>query len=105
MIVYGLKNCDTCRKALKELPQAELVDVRKQGVPPAVLIRALDQFGAKLLNTRSTTWRELDDTARARAPLDLLAAFPALMKRPLIAQGDQLWLGWTPETRKGLGVG
>jgi arsenate reductase len=28
MELYGLKNCDTCRKALKELPNATLVDVR-----------------------------------------------------------------------------
>jgi len=32
MKIYGLKNCDTCRKALKALVQAELVDVRSDGV-------------------------------------------------------------------------
>lgn len=105
MILYGLKNCDTCRKALKELPDAGLKDVRKDGIPADVLTRAYEQFGAALLNTRSTTWRNLDDQDRARAPLELLAEHPALMKRPLIAMGDQLWLGWTADTRKGLGVG
>ena len=29
MLIYGLKNCDTCRKAIKALPDAQLVDVRK----------------------------------------------------------------------------
>ncbi len=37
MLIYGLKNCDTCRKAIKALPDAQLVDVRKDGVPADVL--------------------------------------------------------------------
>lgn len=94
MQIYGLKNCDTCRKALKALPNAELVDVRAIGVPDAVLAQALEVFGDKLVNTRSTTWRQLDDAARAQAPLDLIKATPSVMKRPLIAVGNQLFLGW-----------
>ena len=41
MRLYGLKNCDTCRKAMKALPQAEFVDVRADGVPADVLAAAL----------------------------------------------------------------
>lgn len=104
MILYGLKTCDTCRKALKSLPDAEFVDVRADGVPAAVLEAALGQFGAALLNTRSTTWRGLSESERARAPLELLADHPTLMKRPLIAVGDTLYLGWTAEVRSALGV-
>lgn len=94
MILYGLKNCDTCRKALKSLPQAELRDVRKDGVPEAVLAAALERFGDALLNTRSTTWRGLDEAQRQAAPMDLLKAHPALMKRPLIDVNNTLFLGW-----------
>ena len=94
MILYGLKNCDTCRKALKSLPQAELRDVRKDGVPEAVLAAALEKFGDALLNTRSTTWRGLDEAQRQAAPMDLLKAHPALMKRPLIDVNNTLFLGW-----------
>lgn len=104
MVIYGLKTCDTCRKAIKALPEAEFVDVRAAGVPRDVLQRAHDLFGAALVNTRSTTWRGLDEADRARAPLDLLQAHPALMKRPLIADGTELHLGWTPATRAALGV-
>lgn len=105
MILYGLKTCDTCRKALKSLPEAEFVDVRTDGVPAARLAAAYERFGAALLNTRSTTWRGLSDADRAAPPLDLLAAHPALMKRPLIVDdADRLHLGWTPETRAALGV-
>ncbi|MCL4150692.1 UNVERIFIED_CONTAM: hypothetical protein GTU68_005833 [Idotea baltica] len=96
--IYGLKNCDTCRKALKALPEATLADVRAEGVPSDLLQRAQTQFGEKLLNTRSTTWRNLDEENRARPPLDLIAEHPALMKRPLITAGDTLFLGWTADT-------
>ncbi len=94
MQIYGLKNCDTCRKALKALPGAVLVDVRADGIPAAVLDAAFEQFGAALLNTRSTTWRGLDDAHRQRAPRDLIVEYPALMKRPLIAVDETLFLSW-----------
>ena len=94
MLIYGLKTCDTCRKAKKALPQAQLIDVREEGVPEAVLTQAYKRFGAALLNTRSTTWRGLDDDAREEEPLTLIKAYPALMKRPLIANSDALFLGW-----------
>ena len=94
MRIYGLKNCDSCRKAKKALPEAELVDVREIGVPDELLARAHAQFGDALLNTRSATWRSLDEVDRALPPLALLKAHPAVMKRPLIEAGDQLFIGW-----------
>ncbi|KUJ82219.1 ArsC/Spx/MgsR family protein [Ruegeria profundi] len=104
MRLFGLKTCDTCRKALKTLPDAKFFDVRSDGVPGNVLQQALDRFGEALLNTRSTTWRGLDDAQRARPPLELLADHPTLMKRPLIERDGELFLGWSPQTRAGLGV-
>jgi len=95
MKLYGLKNCDTCRKALKSLNNAEFVDVRADGVPPELLARAFAEFGGTLLNSRSTTWRNLTESERMRAPLDLLRDHPTLMKRPLIDTGETLYLGWT----------
>ncbi|MFW8634078.1 arsenate reductase family protein [Cribrihabitans pelagius] len=105
MKIYGLKNCDTCRKALKQLPEAEFVDVRAEGVPAPLLQAALTQFGGKLVNTRSTTWRGLDESERTRPPLELLQAHPALMKRPLIDAGGTLCLGWDKSTQAALGAG
>ena len=104
MILYGLKTCDTCRKALKSLPDATFVDVRAEGVPQDVLLRAQETFGAALVNTRSTPWREMSETQRDGAPLDLLAAHPTLMKRPLIVDGDRMHLGWTKDVQQALGV-
>jgi arsenate reductase len=104
MKLYGLKNCDTCRKALKALPDAQLVDVRADGISLELLQAAAAQFGATLLNTRSTTWRGLDESERARPALDLLQDHPTLMKRPLIETNGALHLGWTKEVQAALGV-
>jgi arsenate reductase len=99
MILYGLKNCDTCRKALKSLPDAEFVDVRVQGVPGDVLAQALERFEVKLVNKHSTTWRKLSRDEQQKPALELLQTYPAVMKRPLITDQDQMWLGWTPDTQ------
>lgn len=104
MKLYGIKTCDTCRKALKALPNAELVDVSVAPVPDVVLDAAMAQFGEKLLNTRSTTWRGLSEEDRAGAHKDLLRAHPKLMKRPLIEDGGTLYLGWDKTTQSALGV-
>lgn len=94
MVLYGLKNCDTCRKALKMLGEAEFKDVREDGVPAEVMARALEKFGENMLNRRSTTWRNLSDEERQGAPESLLAQHPTLMKRPLIEADGELYLGW-----------
>jgi len=104
MEIYGLKTCDTCRKAIRALPQARFVDVRAEGVPVDVMARARSSFGDALLNTRSTTWRGLSEVQRAQTPHVLLAAHPALMKRPLIVDGDAMHLGWTKDVQAALGV-
>ncbi|WP_121063976.1 ArsC/Spx/MgsR family protein [Chachezhania antarctica] len=104
MILYGLKTCDSCRKALKKLPEVEYVDVRKDGVPADVMGRALEEFGPKLVNRSSATWRELGTEDRAREPAELLAEHPTLMKRPLIESDGALYLGWGPDVRTALGV-
>ena len=102
MQLYGLKNCDTCRKALKALPAVDFVDVRADGVPPEVMQKAWEVFGMALVNTRSTTWRGLDEQERRMDPLSLLAAHSTLMKRPLIVSGDTMHLGWNKETQSAL---
>lgn len=104
MRIYGLKTCDTCRKALKALPDAELVDLREAPIERDLLDRALVMFGDRLINTRSTTWRNLGEEERQAAPAELISAHPAVMKRPLIVAGDQLYLGWTPQVRAALGA-
>ena len=96
--LYGLKTCDTCRKAMKAFADGgvEVVfrDVRADPLDEATLARFLGAFGARLLNTRSTTWRGLSEAERARDPAALLAGHPALMKRPVIDGPGGLTIGW-----------
>lgn len=96
--VYGLKNCDTCRKAMKWLRaegiEARLHDFRADGLDAAALDRWIGAVGVDtLLNRRGTTWRKLPasvtenaDDAKARA---LMLAHPALIKRPVFDLGEK----------------
>ena len=66
---YGLKSCDSCRAALKALAVAGIEvdhrDVRDDGVPAETLRQAIERHGAdKVINRRSTTWRELANRTR-----------------------------------------
>ena len=97
--IYGLKNCDTCRKAVKSLDSnglaVSLRDVRAEPLSRDELDAFFSIFGEKLLNTRSTTWRGLDEADRARDPMDLIAVYPALMKRPVVVSDYGTTLGWS----------
>ena len=98
MDFYGLKSCDTCRKALKSLRAAghevTYIDVRDDGVPEEVLGWFLVAFGDDLVNRRSTTWRNLSEEERAQDAMTLLQAHPTLMKRPVIHTEQDFYLGW-----------
>lgn len=104
MELYGLKSCDTCKKAMKAVPDADFRDVRKDGVPRNILQDALAKFGDRLVNTRSTTWREMSPSEREMPALEAILAQPSLMKRPLIVDGSEMYLGWDAATRAALGV-
>lgn len=111
MRVYHLKTCDTCRKAIKALREAghvpELIDVRADGVDAPTLARLMAAVGRdRLLNTRSTTWRGLAETERAdlddAKAFALIAAYPTLMKRPVVERDGQVYVGWTKDVQAAL---
>ncbi|MBL6429223.1 MAG: arsenate reductase [Maritimibacter sp.] len=103
MRVYGIKSCDTVRKAMKELEagghEPVLQDIREDPLQPSDLKGFLDAFGEALVNKRSTTWRGLDEAERAGDPAKLIAAHPALMKRPVVVDGETRTLGWDQAAR------
>lgn len=103
MRVYGIKNCDTVKKAMKALEAGgrgpELVDIRVTPLQEAEIQAFLDDFGDALVNKRSTTWRGLSEEERAQDPVRLIAANPTLMKRPVIEDGTQRTLGWDVKAR------
>lgn len=92
--IYGLKNCDTCRRAQKWAKSEGLDfrfhDLRAFPIERSSLKAWADAMGWNvLLNRRSTTWRNLDEDARTSLDetraLDLMTAHPALIKRPVFA--------------------
>jgi arsenate reductase len=82
--IYGLKNCDSCRKALKDLAaghtDATLIDIRQQPLTRDTISEFYAIFGDDLVIKKSKTWRELSETDKLTAPIDQLQKFPPLMK-------------------------
>mgnify|MGYP000569076193 CR=1 FL=1 len=99
--LYGLKNCDTCRKAIADNPDADFVDIRAEADLKTKVPQWLDAVGAaKLVNSRSTTWRGLSDADKERAKAGeakVLIANPALIKRPVVEDGKTVTVGWPPK--------
>ena len=96
LAVYGIKQCDTCRKALKWLDAKgithEFHDLRIDGLDAPTLQAWLDSpFTEVLVNRRSTTWRSLDPARRETADrVALLLEHPTLVKRPVFVVGGQV---------------
>lgn len=106
-ILYGIANCDSIKKARRWLEAHQygyrFHDYRTDGVDAATLRQAIRQLGWQpLLNTRSTTWRQLSDAQRAtvreaEGALALMLAHPTVIKRPLLQQHDRWLVGFNAE--------
>ena len=107
IILYGIPNCDTVKKARAWLTGQGLAysfhDFKKVGVPPERLAAWEDALGwQKLLNRQGTTWRKLDaavqsgvtDAASAQA---LMQAQPSVIKRPVVEWGHDSSVGFDAE--------
>ena len=103
--VYGIRQCDTCRKTLRHL-EAESVpfrfqDIRDEPLDAATVEGWLRLVGHdQLINRRSTTWRQLDEAQRQRAEDDaaaLLLEIPTLIKRPVVASASGVTVGFRPD--------
>lgn len=92
--LYGIPNCDTVKKARAWLNEHGIEhrfhDFKKAGVPAEALARWLDALGWEtVINRRGTTWRGLDDAAKAAvtdaASAHALAmANASVIKRPIV---------------------
>ncbi|WP_223191308.1 arsenate reductase family protein [Paracoccus thiocyanatus] len=106
--MYGLAHCSTCQKAQAALQaagwQVDFRDVAKAPLDGDEWQRMIAEFGEKLVNRASLTWRAMSDEERGGTPLQMLSAKPSLMKRPAIVESDQRLLGWTANVKRALGV-
>ena len=109
--LFGLKNCDTCKKALGEIKaagqDAEFVDIRAEADLARKVPEWLKAVGDKLVNRSSPTWRALSDEDKARATGSslegLLLGNPTLIKRPVIEVDGDVLIGWTADARARIG--
>ena len=96
--LYGLANCDTCKKARNWLTRFgvahDFIDYREQRIAPEMLKDWAQQLGGwdKLINRASTTWRnlpELRKTPHSDPEWTLLIKeYPQLVKRPVVVADD-----------------
>ena len=104
LTIFGIKSCDTCRKARKYLAENDIDfrfhDVRDDGLDIQMLERWADRIEwEKLVNRRSLTWRKIpevdrNDMTRARA-FALLLDQPTLLKRPVLESPRFLAVGFS----------
>ena len=98
MVIYGIPNCDTVKRARAWLVDHGVAhrfhDFRKAGVPDDRLSAWLAAAGwERLLNRQGTAWRKLDDAERA-AVVDadsarrVMLAHPSTVKRPVVEWDD-----------------
>lgn len=104
--VYGIKNCDSVKKARTWLDSRQIAyrfyDYRLDGLEPVLLQHFIDRLGMDaVLNQRSTSWRQLSDPQKCdltpNKALSLMLETPTLIKRPIISIGEQLFVGFNPD--------
>ena len=101
--LYGIKNCDTVRKARKWLDSQNIRyrfhDFREDGLEKSQVQQWLSELGwESLINKRSTTWKTLSDDTKSRlndqTAADIVIQSPTLIKRPVLDTGNNRILGF-----------
>lgn len=109
--LYGIKNCDTMKKAIQWLNDNNIeynfCDYKKSGANEALLKRAIAEYGwENVINRRGATWRKLPDKIKndidENTAIALALENPSIIKRPLLIYGTHIELGFNQETYKAL---
>lgn len=104
LTIYGIKSCDTCRKARKFLDEHNIEhdfhDLRENGLDIQMLERWTQRMGwERLLNKQSLTWRKIPEVDRNDMTRDkALAAMidnPTLIKRPVLETEKFIAVGFS----------
>lgn len=103
MIVYGIKNCDTVKKARRWLDANDVAyqfhDIRADGLNKDTIESWLNVVEWEtLLNKRGTTWRKLDDPRKdninKNTAIELMLDYPTLIKRPVVCYESDCVVGF-----------
>ena len=100
--VYGIKNCDTVKKALKYLSSNdvayEFIDYRVNSISKNEFQNMIKEVGLEvLINKRSTTYRMLTDSEKDNINYELISKYPTLIKRPVLIKGDKIMVGYSEQ--------
>ena len=104
--MYGIKNCDSVRKAMKWLNESSIKyqfhDLRSDGLDRAVLEKwMLSISHESILNKKSTTWRKLSKETQKKnsscEAIELMLEQPTLIKRPVLDVNGFIYIGFTAE--------
>jgi arsenate reductase len=105
-VLFGIKNCDSVKKARDWFDERGIAyhfhDFRVDGLSKDLLQSWLDRVGAEaLINTRSTTWKQLSEKdqklALGKTAAAVVLANPTLIKRPVVEMKGELLVGFKPE--------
>jgi arsenate reductase (glutaredoxin) len=104
VILYGIPNCDTTKKAITWLHKNNIAfsfhDYKQEGISEKKLEDWCEKKGLQLIfNKRSTTWKELSASEQKKAAdqvsaIKLMTAHNSIIKRPVIEKGNNLLVGY-----------
>ena len=104
LTIYGIKNCDTCRRARKFLEARNIEfrfhDLREDGLDIQMLERWSDLIDwDRLVNRQSLTWRKIPEADRANLNRERAFATmidqPTLLKRPVFEDENFFAIGFS----------
>lgn len=104
--VFGIKNCDTMKKAFKWLDENHIEysfhDYKKEGMDATLAKEWIEQLGwEKVINKKGTTWRKLSDQEKSdmnnENAITAIVSQPSMIKRPLVLSNNDIILGFKAE--------
>lgn len=114
MKIYGIKNCNSMKKAFDALAQANIAyefhDYKKLGIDAETLKTWIAQLGAEtVLNKKGTTWKKLTEQQQQYALeseqnlIEMLMANTSMIKRPILDTSEKLIAGFDEQVYQQLG--
>jgi arsenate reductase (glutaredoxin) len=114
VIVYGIPNCDTTKKAMAWLNKNNITftfhDYKLQGITREKLDEwCIAKGWETIFNKRSTTWRELPEAVQQKiinepAAIKVMLSQNSIIKRPILEYNDKLVVGFNEKEYFGLAI-